>query len=135
MTSLLACRGFFVASAPAYSTPYLQYFSVLIHNVSLSLAGGGHMKSLHDPPPPPLAAHVAHSSMQCQLAAENMCVAASQLLSLIRTLRLSLLLMDTETIAIEQEAQVEQAQSDTQLALQQAAAQLQALLERQRRLE
>ncbi|GKY93610.1 hypothetical protein MPSEU_000328400 [Mayamaea pseudoterrestris] len=93
-------------------------------------AGGGHMMYLHDPPPPPLAAHVAHSSLSCQLAADNLCVAASQLLSLIRTLRLSLLLMDADTIDVEQHQQVQQAQRDTQRALEQAARQMLELLQR-----
>lgn len=69
------------------------------------------MKSPNDPPPPPLASDVAMSSLQCQLAVENLCVAASNLLSQIRTLRLSLLLMDEETIAAEEEWQVQQVQA------------------------
>jgi len=69
-------------------------------------AGSGKMMSLQDPPPPPLAADVASSSLQCQLAVENICVASSQLLSLIRTLRLSILMMDEEAIAAEEELQV-----------------------------
>jgi hypothetical protein len=64
----------------------------------------------------PLAADVASSSLQCQLAVENLCVAASQLLSLIRTLRLSILLMDEETIAAEEEWQVLQVQAITEKA-------------------
>jgi hypothetical protein len=69
------------------------------------------MKTPQDPPPPPLAADVAMSSLQCQLAVENLCVATSNLLSLIRTLRLSILLMDEETISAEEEWQVRQAQN------------------------
>ena len=69
-------------------------------------AGSGKMMSLQDPPPPALAADVASSSLQCQLAIENICVASSQLLSLIRTLRLSILMMDEEAIAAEEELQV-----------------------------
>ena len=68
------------------------------------------MKSLSDPPPPPLAADVALSSVQCRAASENICVACSQLLSLIRTLRLSLLLMDGDTMEAEEHLQVEYAQ-------------------------
>ncbi|CAJ1949937.1 unnamed protein product [Cylindrotheca closterium] len=83
-------------------------------------AGGGNMNSLQDPPPPPLAANVALSSLQCQLAVENLCVAASQLLSLIRTLRLSLLLMDEATIVAEEEWQVEQVRAITEKAMQEA---------------
>lgn len=78
------------------------------------------MKALQDPPPPPLAADVALSSLQCQLAAENLCTATSNMLSLIRTLRLSLLLMDEETIAAEEEWQVQQVQTITTKAQEQA---------------
>mmetsp|Transcript_30279 Transcript_30279/g.72615 ORF Transcript_30279/g.72615 Transcript_30279/m.72615 type:complete len:192 (-) Transcript_30279:154-729(-) len=83
-------------------------------------SGGGNMNSLQDPPPPPLASNVAMSSLQCQLAVENLCVAASQLLSLIRTLRLSLLLMDESTIMAEEEWQVEQVRAITEKAMQEA---------------
>jgi len=63
------------------------------------------MPILQDPPAPPLAAHVELSSVQCQAAAENLKVAASQLLTLIRQLRLSLLVMDKDTIQVEKEMQ------------------------------
>mmetsp|Transcript_42475 Transcript_42475/g.43249 ORF Transcript_42475/g.43249 Transcript_42475/m.43249 type:complete len:271 (+) Transcript_42475:27-839(+) len=76
-------------------------------------SGGQKMTSLQDPPPPPLAADVGSSSLQCQLAVENLCVASSQLLSLIRTLRLSILMMDEETIAAEEEWQVLEVQKIT----------------------
>ena len=72
--------------------------------------GGGRMQTPQDAPTPPLASATNMGALQCQLAVENMCVAASQLLSLIRTLRLSLLLMDEETIAHEEEWQVMQLQ-------------------------
>lgn len=75
------------------------------------------MKLLHDPPPPPLAANVAMSTLQCQLAAENLCVSASHLLSLIRILRLSLLIMDEETISAEEEYQSWQANQITEQAM------------------
>ena len=74
------------------------------------------MLSLQDPPPPPLAADVALGTLQCQAATENICVATSQLLTLIRTLRLSLLLMDHETMEAEEEVQVERAQELTRAA-------------------
>jgi hypothetical protein len=74
------------------------------------------MLSLQDPPPPPLAADVALGTLSCQAATENICVAASHLLSLIRTLRLSLLLMDHETMQAEEEVQVERAQELTRAA-------------------
>lgn len=83
-------------------------------------SGGGDMNSLQDPPPPPLASNVAMSSLQCQLAVENLCVAASQLLSLIRTLRLSLLLMDESTIMAEEGWQVQQVRAITEKAMQEA---------------
>lgn len=74
---------------------------------------GALMKSLSDPPPPPLAADVALSSLQCRAAAENICVACSHLLSLIRTLRLSLLLMDEDTLEAEECLEVEYAKQRT----------------------
>jgi hypothetical protein len=74
-------------------------------------AGGGHMLTSDSAPPPPLAADFAlHSTLQCQLSIENLCVATSQILNLIRTLRLSLLLMDDETISAEEYLQVTQTQ-------------------------
>ena len=88
---------------------------------------------MQDPPPPPLAADVALSSLSCQLAAENICVATSQLVTLIRTLRLSLLLMDTETIVQEEELQLLQSQSTTTQILQQAAQLEQDLMELRRK--
>ena len=87
------------------------------------------MLSLQDPPPPPLAADVALGAVQCQAATENICVAASHLLSLIRTLRLSLLLMDHETMQAEEEIQVERAQELTQAARLEAARLEQDLME------
>lgn len=75
------------------------------------------MKSMTDPPPPPLAADVRLSSLQCRTAAENLCAAASQLLSLIRTLRLSLLLMDQDTLRAEEEIQIFESNKRTQEAL------------------
>ena len=78
------------------------------------------MQSLTDPPPPPLAADVRLSALQCRTAAENLCAAASQLLSLIRTLRLSLLLMDQDTLRAEEEVQIHQSQRRTRAALQRA---------------
>jgi Surfeit locus protein 5 subunit 22 of Mediator complex len=82
----------------------------------LKIDGGGHMLA-QDPPPPPLAADVALSTLQCQLAAENICVASSHILSLIRTLRLSLLLMDEETMDAEEQVEVERTKQLTQEAL------------------
>jgi hypothetical protein len=80
-------------------------------------AGGGHMISAQDPPPPPLAADVALASLQCQLASENICVATSHLLTLIRTLRLSLLLMDEDTIDAEESLQVQETKRMTEQAM------------------
>lgn len=56
-----------------------------------------------DDPPPPLAAAVSMNAIQAKLAAENLCVAASNALDLIRTLRLSALMLDEEAIRIEEE--------------------------------
>ncbi|KAL7522262.1 hypothetical protein ACHAWX_006957 [Stephanocyclus meneghinianus] len=65
-------------------------------------AGGGPMQTPDDPPPP-LAAAVSMNAIQAKLAAENLCVAASNALDLIRTLRLSALMLDEEAIRIEEE--------------------------------
>lgn len=65
-------------------------------------AGGGLMRDIDDPPPP-LAANVQMSVVQAKLASENLCVASSNALDLIRTLRLSALLMDEEAIRAEEE--------------------------------
>jgi hypothetical protein len=75
-----------------------------VHSRRLS-AGSGIMSSLQDPPPP-VAADAAWHELQAQLAVENVCVASSQLLEMIRTLRLSLLLMDEDAIVAEEEYQV-----------------------------
>ena len=78
------------------------------------------MKSLADPPPPPLAADVRLSSLQCRTAAENLCAAASRILHLIRTLRLSLLLMDQDTLRAEEEIQIYESKRRTRAANQEA---------------
>jgi hypothetical protein len=65
-------------------------------------AGGGLMRDADDPPPP-LAANVQMSAVQAKLAVENLCVASSNALDLIRTLRLSALLMDEDAIRAEEE--------------------------------
>lgn len=77
------------------------------------------MTTLQDPPPP-AAADAAWHELQTQLAVENLSVASSQLLELIRTLRLSLLLMDEETILAEEEYQVLSEQHEAQEAQQEA---------------
>lgn len=56
-----------------------------------------------DDPPPPLASNVQMSAVQASLAAENLCVASSNALDLVRTLRLSVLLMDEELIQADEE--------------------------------
>lgn len=71
------------------------------------------MTSLQNPPPP-TAADAAWHELQTQLAVENMCVASLHLLELIRTLRLSLLLMDEDTMMAEEEYQVIQCQKAAQ---------------------
>jgi hypothetical protein len=61
------------------------------------------MRDPDDPPPPPLAANVEMSALQAKLAAENLCVASSNALDLIRTLRLSVLFTDGELMRAEEE--------------------------------
>ena len=95
--------------AQPFADLFLHIF-FLSTTTKYKIAGGGTMKTLQDPPPPPLASDVAMSSLQCQMAVENLCVATSNLLSQIRTLRLSLLLMDETTISAEEEWQVHQMQ-------------------------
>lgn len=73
------------------------------------------MNSLQEPPPP-LAGDAALHELQAQLAVENLCVASSHLLELIRTLRLSVLLMDEDTIAAEEQLQVLESNKITALA-------------------
>lgn len=73
------------------------------------------------------------SSLQCQLAAENICVATSQLLSLIRTLRLSLLIMDEGTIEAEEELELLETEKETADALQEASRLEQELMELRRK--
>mmetsp|Transcript_3802 Transcript_3802/g.5027 ORF Transcript_3802/g.5027 Transcript_3802/m.5027 type:complete len:162 (+) Transcript_3802:23-508(+) len=92
-------------------------------------AGGTMMNSFSDPPPPPLAADVALSSLQCLTATENITVACSQILTSIRTLRLSLLLMDSDTMEAEECLQVEYAQKRTTETLQEIAKLEQTLFE------
>ena len=54
-------------------------------------------------PPPPLAAKATLSSLQAKLSAQNISVATSQLLDIIRILRLSALIMDVETANMEED--------------------------------
>lgn len=88
--------------------------------LSFQTAGGGTMQSSQEPPPP-LAADAALSSLQAQLAVENLSVASTNLLDLIRTLQLSLLLMDQDTIAAEEEYQVQAFSEQTRQSLLEAA--------------
>lgn len=59
------------------------------------------MRDINEPSPA-LAANAALSALQTKLAAQNLEVASSHLLDLIRTLRLSALLMDEAVIAEEE---------------------------------
>lgn len=67
-------------------------------------AGGGAMKDPKEPAPP-LAATATLSSLQAKLSAQNICVATSQLLDIIRILRLSALIMDGETADMEEDVE------------------------------
>lgn len=66
-------------------------------------SGGGIMRDPNEPPAP-LAADTALASLQTELSAQNLCVASAHLLDLIRTLRLSALLMEENSI-LEEEAE------------------------------
>jgi hypothetical protein len=81
-------------------------------------AGGGTMIA---EPPPPLASDAVLHELQAQLAVENLCVASSNLLELIRTLRLSVMLMDEDAIAAEEEFQVMESSLETEKAHLEAA--------------
>lgn len=94
--------------------------TILFLSNCYSVAGGGVMQSIQEPPPP-LAADASLSALQAQMAVENLCVASSNLLEHIRTLRLSILLMDEETIAAEEEWQVRESFKVTQEASLEAA--------------
>lgn len=80
------------------------------------------MATLQDPPPPALAYEVLRSQLSCQLATENLCVAASQLLTLIRQLRLSILITDTSTMTAEQVQACMDIEQETLRATQEAQA-------------
>jgi len=67
-------------------------------------AGGGSMKDSKEPPPQ-LAATSTLSSLQAKLSAQNICVATSQMLDIIRILRLSALIMDVETANMEEDVE------------------------------
>ena len=68
----------------------------------LERSGGGLMREQNEPPAP-LAADAALARLQAKLATENIYVAVCNLLDLIRTLRLSALLMEEDVIAAEEE--------------------------------
>ena len=97
-------------------------------------AGGGAMQSIQEPPPA-LAADASLSALQAQMAVENLAVASSNLLDLIRTLRLSILLMDEDTIAAEEEWQVNESKEKTKQAMLEAAELEAELLKRKNQLE
>ena len=78
------------------------------------LGGGGRMREEKDPPPPPLAADAIQSSLQANLATQNICVATSHLLECIRTLRYSALVMDIPTIQQEEQDTCQQYQYQQQ---------------------
>mmetsp|Transcript_68534 Transcript_68534/g.101815 ORF Transcript_68534/g.101815 Transcript_68534/m.101815 type:complete len:105 (-) Transcript_68534:514-828(-) len=73
-------------------------------------------------PPPPLAADAALSALQAKLAAQNLCVASSDMLDLIRLLRLSALLMDEDVIAAEEEEECEEVGEMALIAAEESAA-------------
>jgi hypothetical protein len=90
-------------------------YHVKYHTIYIYSAGGGAMMLVQQPPPP-LAADAVLHELQAQLAVENLCVASSHLLELIRTIRLSVLLMDEDTIAAEEELQVMESCRETKKA-------------------
>jgi len=69
--------------------------------------GGMFLDAKQNPPPPALAADAALVSLQAKLASQNIAIATSNLLDLIRTLRMSALLMDEGVIQEEEQAEYE----------------------------
>lgn len=82
--------------------------------------GGGVMLDPNEPPPA-LAADSALISLQTKLAAQNIAVASSNLLDLIRTLRLSALLMEEQVIDEEEEIECEICMEETQAVARESA--------------
>jgi hypothetical protein len=97
--------------------PFLLSFSFSVITVVLS---GSFLMQNATEPSPALAAEVRLSALQCRTAAENLCEAVTTLVTLIRTLRLSLLLMDHDTMEAEENIQMYHSQQRTQTILQQA---------------
>ena len=56
-------------------------------------------------PPPPLASSTNLSSLNATLASQNICMASTELLDLIRTLRMSALLMEEGSIRMEEDVE------------------------------
>ena len=56
-------------------------------------------------PPPPLASSTHLSALNVTLASQNICMASTELLDLIRTLRMSALLMEEESIRKEEDVE------------------------------
>lgn len=94
------------------STQYLSLLRSACKKADGSNRSGGTMVS-EDEPPPVLAADAAITHLQAQLAAQNICVACSQLVDLIRTLRLSALLMDHGAIREEELIEIDDAKRKT----------------------
>mmetsp|Transcript_18209 Transcript_18209/g.25657 ORF Transcript_18209/g.25657 Transcript_18209/m.25657 type:complete len:147 (+) Transcript_18209:178-618(+) len=83
-------------------------------------AGGGKMDVMQEPPAP-LAADAALNQLQTKSAVQNICISANNILDLIRTLRLSVLLMDEDTVAAEEAYQTLEAQLITEKAFEDAS--------------
>ena len=73
-------------------------------------------------PPPALAADAALASLQTKLASQNIAVASSNLLDLIRTMRLSALLMEEQVIAWEEVQEFEICMEEARAAAEESAA-------------
>ena len=62
------------------------------------------MKSMTEPPPP-LSASASLSTLQTKLSTQNIITASNTLLDLIRTMRVSALVMDGERVKLEEEVE------------------------------
>jgi len=84
------------------------------------ISGGGIMIDSKEPPPA-LAANASISALQVKLASQNLAVAASNMLGLIRCLRLSAMLMDETVIAAEEQEEYEACMEEAQVAAEESA--------------
>lgn len=74
------------------------------HILHANKAGGGQMKSMTEPPPP-LSSSTSLSTLQTKLSTQNIITASNTLLDLIRIMRVSALVTDSDRIQMEEEVE------------------------------